>query len=325
MAQLKATQTEVAQAVLNKIAGLSGPPSALRQQGRGVTVFVDPGGHPRVEVEDYATLIRVIGLIRYTWNERILLYRGQTQCYGNMTPSAYRDDRVAGRIGRTARNVDTAVRRLLAAVHQAQPNGEGASVVHRAATEPALQHYGLHTRWMDVVDSVPHAVFFAANAQMGLGSGGPFTYVPWNGSQGVIYLFDLGADAERRPVYVSAAGTRHRVPGLWNVRGGTRLCDLRRAKPSNASRPHAQHGFLFRSEGETDLWSRVVARIFVPTAHAAAWVAGGALSLRELFPEDDGFMRGLLAESVRLGIHRAEAESGFGLGEVQRFAHHKGQ
>ena len=44
--------------------------------------------------------------------------------------------------------------------------------IHKLATEPLLQHYGIETRWLDVVDSVPHALFFATHQLVASPRGG---------------------------------------------------------------------------------------------------------------------------------------------------------
>lgn len=108
-------------------------------------------GAPSVVVQTYRALIRAVGFYKYN-SPSALLLRGQTRCFGAMKSSIHRRTDPP-----TDREIETfldAYRTLL----RVDPSARG-----KLSTEPLLQHYGIATRWLDLVDSVPHALFFATH------------------------------------------------------------------------------------------------------------------------------------------------------------------
>ena len=255
---------------------------------RGIPgVFADESADvPTAEVDDYIALVRAVGLVKYESRSNIFL-RGQAKCYGNLVASAYRNqDRVA-----VDSSINGFVRMFFAAT------GLDADPIHRVSSEPVLQHYGLRTRWLDLVDSIPHALFFAVyDFEQDPGRPrGEMRVLERPDKYGYVYLIDCGSDRQLRPVSVLDGEKRATCRGVWATADGFRLVDLRRAKPSQAARPHAQHGLLCRaSDSELDIWNRrVKLRIRVEREKAKAWLGdGAALSFATLFPsrEADAFL-----------------------------------
>ncbi len=138
---------------------------------------------------------------------------------------------------------------------------------------------------------------------------------------------DCGFEQELRPVSVHERGQPQDVPGIWaefesRQATGFQVCDLRRAKPSKALRPHAQHGWLVRPEvGEQDLGYRVVLRIVVPTSAARVWLGrGDCTSPLALFPSPvDDFNFHRLLDRANQEFLRAQDPR---LGSIMRFAFH---
>lgn len=266
-------------------------------------------GLPAIFVRTYEGLVRTLGLIKYARREHRVLFRGQTGCWGALAPTLYRrvaDPAVA----------DPAVEACMEAYRTAMSRDLRPDQAQ--TTEPLLQHYGVHTRWLDLVDSVPHALFFAV-WQMKELAGGDFGYFHSDQPSGVFYLVDCGRESDMRPVEVDGEV----VSGLWEEEGtGFRLCDLRRAKPSKALRPHSQHGWLVRPEpGKTDLWDRVLLRIVIPADAGLNWLGPGTcVSPRALFPApgpDRVFSRLL---SPKMQEFFAGQDPRFG--SIQRFGFH---
>lgn len=189
------------------------------------------------------------------------------------------------------------------------------SPMSKLSTEPLLQHYGLQTRWLDVVDSLPHALFFACHDLWGSPAlPGKHTFAPTLRKFGFVYVLDIG---QLRPV----TRTGSQVVGYSRTSSGLRLADLRSLKPSTALRPHAQHGLLVRAPTrETDLWPHIVARIAIPAKEARGWIAGDALTRESLFPPqvwDDFYKK---VQSVRMNALLAnEVKAGRNWGSVLTF------
>ncbi len=283
---------------------------------------VDYQGLPAVAVDSYQGLVRVLGYMKYSLKDKWVLFRGQNRCYGSLQPGIYR----AGK--HPPAEVDGLMEAFLNEYRDAI--GFDPKPAHKVTTEPLLQHYGIRTRWVDLVDSIPYALFFATRKLQELDRRpGVYDYVESPDEQGVIYLVDCGYEQELRSVSVVERGQPQDVPGIWaeyegRQATGFQVCDLRRAKPSKALRPHAQHGWLCRPEvGEQDLWYRVVLRIVVPTVQARRWLGeGDCTSAAALFPspEDDfNFHRLLDARNQRFLVDQDPR-----LGRIMRFAFHGG-
>lgn len=251
---------------------------------------------PCFQVRSYRALVRVVGFFKYKLKTH-LLFRGQTQCFGAMKASLHR---------RNLPPSDKSVQAFLRRFRKVMEHDR--SSVSTLSTEPLLQHYGLNTRWLDVVDSLPHALFFACNdLWTSPASPDKHTFSPTLRNFGFIYVLDIG-----KMRAVTRAGSP--VVGYNKTSSGLHLADLRSLKPSTALRPHAQHGLLVRaSASDTDLWPHVVARIAVPTKEARAWIAGEALTRESLFPPqvwDDFYkkvqsvrMKSFLANEVKAGAN----------------------
>lgn len=160
----------------------------------------------------------------------------------------------------------------------------------RAAVEPILQHYGLATRWLDVVDNIWVALWFACHRYVG---DGRFAHHERRST----------AQEPNGMAYVSilATGTLEATPtaGCWEG-PACRLIDLRQAAPSIYLRPHAQHGLLVSPPnpllpGRADLGPLHRLTIQVPLGDALDWLGDGTM-LRPftLFPPatiDHGYRR----------------------------------
>jgi len=159
-----------------------------------------------------------------------------------------------------------------------------------AAVEPLLQHYGFRTRWVDAVDNVWVALWFACHE--------------------VVVRKNYAHHARRDPnregqdwAYLSLVSVGDAkstaIPGVWRS-PQARLIDLRVTLPSIYVRPHAQHGLLFADSSwnparDPDLIHLVVATVQVALREALAWMGSGlTLSPYVLFPPatvDEGYRR----------------------------------
>lgn len=221
-----------------------------------------------VECSTYISLVRLLGYVKYHSSSTVLV-RGQSRCWGNLNPSAIRTAPNNSDLHREADDFLVTFRNTLQVdLEEAQQH----------STEPHLQHYGIRTRWLDVVDSLPHALYFAVFNQYN-SDGRSRMILPQGGESstdyGYLYLIDCDPDEARAP----------QTRGVWTTDSGLKICDLRRAKPSKALRPHSQHGYLIRgTDTELNLWNRVLVRIRVPRKQAHEWISGHCLAHCAMFP-----------------------------------------
>lgn len=152
------------------------------------------------------------------------------------------------------------------------------------AHEALLQHYGLRTTWIDLVDNIWVTLWFACHTAHAAGPYGEFLHferrVPRKDPTGKAYILLVAADA------VSPDRSK---PGFY--RGPhTELLDLRIAAPSIFLRPHAQHGLLMRCRGNTverprDYIGQARGILEIDLADALEWLGNStALSTHSLFP-----------------------------------------
>ncbi|MEQ1507892.1 MAG: FRG domain-containing protein [Myxococcota bacterium] len=276
----------------------------------GVTV-VDDGGTSTVDVATYAALVRVLGFMKYDSASNILM-RGQAHCYKNLRPSAYR--------ATSARAVDAPLDEFIQ--HFREQTGLDPDPVHEPSTEPLLQHYGVKSRWLDLVDSIPHALFFATYDFRGEG-GIVVTYEP-SEEYGYIYLINCSTDRELRSVRVLRGSRVVECRGVWETDDGFHLADLRRAKPSRALRPHAQHGYLCRPpRGHEDLWdARLMLRVRFKRKDAKLWLGTGAsLSVADMFPDPtiDTYYRWFLGRKSQDAFATWDSSGRHHVGSITRY------
>ena len=269
-----------------------------------------PRGQPAaLQVTSYRALVRVISFFWYC-NQNSVLLRGQTKCHGNLLSSAHRSTAVP----RLVQNLDKLIDEFRTTT------GFDPAPEQRFSTEPMLQHYGLRTRWLDFVDSIPHALFFATNQLVNspFPEGTKSTYLPSPHGEGLIYVVDVG---RLRPHVVS----RQVVAGMHRTDWGGLVCDLRRAKPGLVMRPHAQHGWLVRPPpSKPNLWERMLLPLYFDVRLARRWLEGAeSLDRESLFPDPswDDMYRSLLTGPVSKLFERQRL-SGHDIGEVTTFDFH---
>jgi hypothetical protein len=171
------------------------------------------------------------------------------------------------------------------------------------AHEALLQHYGIRSRWLDLVDNVWVALWFACHAIHSTGHHNEYLHfrrrsLSRPGGHGYAYIL---------LIQTGQLGQVPRKQGL--LRGDlSELIDLRVAAPSVYLRPHAQHGVLIRKRQNNDyasenMESLIAGIIRIDLADALSWLGdGGMLSVHALFPPphfDFGYRR--LLEKTPLG------------------------
>jgi hypothetical protein len=233
-------------------------------------------------------LVRAAGYFKHVYGPSgaRILFRGQTKLWTPLLPGLYRaKEKMAQRFQSTQSAW------INAYVEEAR--GAGAfirsKISYDVAHEPLLQHYGIRTRWLDVVDNIWVALWFAVFDCVVDRKAPHFWHFDETTEENG-YLLLMSPGRGERPV-----GDK---PGLFET-DGAQLIDLRVAAPSLYVRPHAQHGLLFRRKsypaGDMALDAFTLGVIKVKRRHAKAWLGRGFLHTpRVVFPPphyDAGYKR----------------------------------
>lgn len=261
----------------------------------GCSYLEDSEGIHVFHVDSPHTLMQAIGYLKHTANpwERIFL-RGQSHIYKTLSPTLYR-----GIV-----NVATQARRherLGKVIEEFKEKCELFGNVEQFAREPLLQHYGIQTTWLDIVDNVWVALWFALHRVTV--SGPDKQYLHFDARSTEVdgefgYIFLIKAQDSRR----------EKVRKGFFKGGGVEVVDLRVAVPSVFLRPHAQHGLLFRvrgtQEGRVLDYSNAISGIIrFKIRDGLAWLGTGTMhNIRGLFPTpyfDKGYQ-------LLLGVSQSE-------------------
>jgi hypothetical protein len=134
------------------------------------------GQVPVLEIRSLPVLVKAVGYLKYLFSGQVFL-RGQSRLYGkSILPTLYRGTRAGTRSKADAR-IQTLIRqsaewkcehkdhhRTKCTEKVARSTARLVSGgVPRYAVEPLLQHYGIRTRWLDVVDNLWVALWFACH------------------------------------------------------------------------------------------------------------------------------------------------------------------
>lgn len=268
----------------------------------GLEVFDAPTSH---------SLIQAAGYLKYNLAKTSgqgVFFRGQSRLYETLSPTLLRG------IKDGSPNVQrrTLLDRLLSSI---EAEGSALRAVDSDCREPLLQHYGIRTTWLDVVDNIWIALWFACHSARSVGW--PEEYLHFekripNHRVGQEYAYVL--------LLASAYSTP--VPGkpgrFKDDRSET--IDLRTAVPSHFVRPHAQHGLLVRRLSNaalpvSDQLPLHVGTIRVRLEAALDWLGDATtLTTHSLFPPafyDYGYrelLSGVKPTEKELGsIHRMQA------------------
>lgn len=213
-------------------------------------------------------LTQFIGFGKYINNkESNVFLRGQTDLYGGaLIPSLYRGrtkfDRITDEYNRKMNKLKNDVKSF--------------SKYDRCVLEPLLQHYGVKTTYLDLVDNVWVALWFALfQARSEAINSHEYVYYSKNINP-YSYILLVATDAigvsEKSGVYEGDT---------------TRLVDLRKALPSYFLRPHAQHAYMIKKKdiAITDYSDLIIGIAKIPTELGLKWIGTSEfLSLSSLFP-----------------------------------------
>ena len=245
------------------------------------------------EVSSMHALIQASGYLKYAHGQEGFVYfRGQPKAFPSMLPALYRSaDPDKAILARTLRKRDHAIS---AYAKLCRSEGVFSSSMPDFACEGILQHYGVATAWLDLVDNIWTALWFACNSVCAVSGAGEdyFHYEPRSRRFPSPVILE---PCDYAYVVVLKSGHVEPVegcPGRYIGRDAE-VVDLRIAAPSTYLRPHAQHGVVMRGRGNDDadnaipgdLSSLVVGTIRIEIGLALDWLGrGDLLTTRNLFP-----------------------------------------
>lgn len=272
-------------------------------EASGLEVFHAPSPHALIQAAGYLKYIRA------TEAGKGVFFRGQTKLYDSLGPSLLRDLKDNSPAVPKRREI---LNKYLVEIDE---QNEALKSVPSSAREALLQHYGIRTTWVDVVDNVWIALWFACHHAR-------------SASRGVEEYLHFekrcpGPDIERKHLYAyilliesAQFGQQLDSPGHYKD-DRSETIDLRVAVPSHFVRPHAQHGILIRRLSKTgrpvcDFGEMHVGTVRVDLAAALEWLGNAAtLTCHSLFPPayyDYGYRE--LLEFIRPNVRT--------LGAIQR-------
>jgi hypothetical protein len=231
-------------------------------------------------VYDPHALVQAAGYLKFkngAEKDEGVFFRGETKLHGSLSPTLFRG--LASQAGQSRR-----IHQLNYAIAQLKEGNKIFNSFPTESHEAILQHYGLKTSWLDLVDNIWVALWFACHRAHSTGPAGEYLHFERRTNHkepdGFVYILLVAADQ---------GPNSRKSPGRY-LGPDTELIDLRAAAPSIFLRPHAQHGLVFRARGDRtmrplDYKSQVRGTIRIALADALSWLGDGRmLGVHALFP-----------------------------------------
>lgn len=263
----------------------------------------EDSGKDVLHVDSPHALFQAAGYLKFKFGAsggEGIYFRGQQKLYdgGSLTPSLYRG--ISSK--KTQDDKHAALSKI---INEFIRQDSIFQKFNQYAYEPLLQHYGISTSWIDIVDNVWIALWFACYKAIkvkkfmhfeeripsDMDDKDKFAYI-------LLVAADLSCFSPHNPGYYSSSKTE--------------LIDLRIAAPSIFLRPHDQHGLLFRKKDKIrrpiDYADQIRGVIRVDLAKAIEWIGNGKMiNTHSLFPPpyyDNGYQILLNCDAAR----RSETE-----------------
>lgn len=253
---------------------------------------------PVYSIKSYHSLTQFIGYGKYINNRWGNVYlRGQTSLYnGYLSPSLLRRKIISGENQLVKEKAEAATsntvkfsnininHRFSEYKHQINESLNGTRHFtgwNKDIIEPLLQHYGIKTHWIDIVDNIWVALWFALHKTTStIADGREYIHMFENDDDEYGYVFLIGCDAQDKNPYQAGI---YRSPS-------TIMVDLRKAVPSFFLRPHAQHALMLRKRSDKyenfmDYTDRIIGIAKIRVKDGLKWIGQtGLLSVQSLFP-----------------------------------------
>lgn len=227
-------------------------------------------------------LIQAAGYIKHNVAQKGIYgvyFRGQRCIYDAFQPTLYRG--LTKKKSCSFRNQE--IGKLLKRIRD---ENDVLKDVDEYTLEPLLQHYGFKTRWIDVVDNIWIALWFACHRARAWGKLDEYLHferrepMKEEEKDRYAFIFLISCSHNKAKAYEPGkSGNRH-----------SELIDLRYSVPSYFVRPHSQHGLLIRKKDEQygtdlDFGDLIEGIIRVDLADALRWLGDGrTFDVHSLFP-----------------------------------------
>ena len=248
---------------------------------------------PIYHIDSFHQLTQFVGYAKYkNGNIGGVYLRGQTSLYENenkdgklkakLTPSCFRKQYASS---------DIRISKITEKLHAVLSSHKTLQGYSDDIAFPLLQHYGMKTYWLDVVDNLWVALWFALHDfKTKIVEDRQLCHIHETDNKNV-YILLLCSEDNCRKGKIS-------VPQGVYYGERTVLVDLRRALPSIYLRPHAQHALMLRKTKIplcTDYSDLIVGIAELSKSKALSWIGHtGLLSAQSLFPSqyfDGGYSR----------------------------------
>ena len=238
----------------------------------------------KLEVLDVTSphaLVQAAGYLKHTQaleRGKGVFFRGQSKLYSTLSPSLLRG---------IPDGPQVVSRRIIldGLVNEIDRTDGGLRCVRAEFREPLLQHYGIRTTWLDAVDNIWIALWFACHSAKTR---------KWP-DQGLHFEKRLPSIHDSKKyayiLFLASAytGSPEITPGIYTDIS-SQTVDLRIGAPSQFLRPHAQHGLLVRclsntKQPKSDCSELHVGTVRIPLEAALDWLGDAAtLKVHTLFP-----------------------------------------
>lgn len=272
---------------------------------------------PIFQVNSIYALSTVIGYIKYiNAPHGNVLYRGQCKLYSTIEPSIYRGVEVERSKLKRNEKLNSIIKKAMndkAFSKFMKLDNRDDRIQSKIRLESTLQHYGIPTHYVDLVDNHWVALWFGANQYKAYMNGTLARYEKRSMDIGDIFQkrIELSEDDFKRYLVDAKACIYQYLllifvskpedilgSGVSICKDNTILVDLRNALPSTFLRPHAQHGWTMQRgnincQHGSDMANNVVGILRIRVSDACKWLGDGDLLSQEgLFPNriyDQGY------------------------------------
>lgn len=230
---------------------------------------------PVYYINSPSELNQFVGYCKYVNSNYNVYIRGQNDLYnGTLVPSLFRG----------IKNKDNAFRAFNERLNKTKTDSKFFSEYNKLLLEALIQHYGIKTTQIDVVDNLWVALWFASNEFCSKAIKSNEHLFSYKSTKEYGYVLLLASDA-LKPY-------RNKNNGIYSGEK-TRIIDLRKALPSFYLRPHAQHAFMLSKKIQgggsariiSDYTDLIVGIAKIKTDTIRNWIGTSELlSVNSLFP-----------------------------------------
>jgi hypothetical protein len=258
---------------------------------------------PIFEVSNIHALNQIIGYAKFI-NKSYgnVYYRGECKLHNSLIPSLFRGvtntSSAAGKLNSLIETVCTDKHMM-----KQLKLDENDKINSALKVEGVLQHYGIKTRFLDIVDNHWIALWMGLNRNVSHKQ--ICSYNHYEEREIPLIDFANGVECTEEELFqyillvAIQSSQKNTNDGIY-VSENFSVIDLRQALPSTYIRPHAQHGLVVRKNPHTgnkaedyDIASNVVGIIKIRIDRAKQWLGNGSLlSQNNLFPPpsfDNGY------------------------------------